>query len=224
MRSHRLFYLLLGATGLPQAALAQHWAGPPSAAPPARSAPAVPGPSPTHDPAASERRLQDSVSNWRSEDRDRLRSARTGGGPLVQPRGPLPPVLDQRGVRPPVAGGAARRSEPPLARLGRRDGGGWDPQWRSDRRYDWRDWRRRHRGTFRLGVYVDPYGWAYRPVHVGRRLWPDHYRSGYWIGDPWHYRLPRVGGRYRWIRYWNDALLVDMVTGQVVDVVPSVFW
>jgi len=27
-----------------------------------------------------------------------------------------------------------------------------------------------------------------------------------------------------WVRYWNDAVLVDTWTGQVVDVVHNFFW
>ena len=29
---------------------------------------------------------------------------------------------------------------------------------------------------------------------------------------------------HRWVRYWDDALLVDTWTGQVVDVIHSFFW
>ena len=50
------------------------------------------------------------------------------------------------------------------------------------------------------------------------------YSSRYWIDDPWTYRLPEVYGPYRWIRYYDDALLVDIYTGEVVDVIPNFFW
>ena len=31
-------------------------------------------------------------------------------------------------------------------------------------------------------------------------------------------------GPYRWVRYYNDALLVDIRSGQVVDVEYDIFW
>src|SRR3546814_4031541 len=48
--------------------------------------------------------------------------------------------------------------------------------------------------------------------------------SSYWINDPYNYRLPPAYGPYRWVRYYNDALLVDTYTGEVVDVVYDIFW
>ena len=48
--------------------------------------------------------------------------------------------------------------------------------------------------------------------------------SNYWINDPFYYRLPEVWGPYRWVRYYNDALLVDVRSGQVVDVEYDIFW
>ena len=48
--------------------------------------------------------------------------------------------------------------------------------------------------------------------------------SRYWINDPWQYRLPEVYGPYRWVRYYDDALLVDIYSGEVVDVIYDFFW
>ncbi|WP_409574764.1 RcnB family protein [Sphingopyxis sp. PET50] len=31
-------------------------------------------------------------------------------------------------------------------------------------------------------------------------------------------------GGYRWVRYYNDALLVDTYSGEVVDVIYDFFW
>lgn len=50
------------------------------------------------------------------------------------------------------------------------------------------------------------------------------YSSRYWIDDPWQYRLPDVYGPYRWVRYYDDALLVDVYSGEVVDVIHDFFW
>jgi hypothetical protein len=100
----------------------------------------------------------------------------------------------------------------------------WSGNWRNDRRYDWRDYRNRHRSTFRIGVYFDPFGWNYRRYNVGWRLWPSYYSSRYWINDPYMYRLPYAPPGYRWIRYYDDAVLVDTWTGQVEDVIYNFFW
>lgn len=96
--------------------------------------------------------------------------------------------------------------------------------WRGDRRYDWRRYRDRNRSLFRLGFYYDPFGSSYRRWSAGSYLYPSYYGSRYWLNDPGHYRLPPAYGPYRWVRYWNDALLVNVYTGQVVDVLHNFFW
>jgi Ni/Co efflux regulator RcnB len=100
----------------------------------------------------------------------------------------------------------------------------WSKNWRKDRRYDWWNYRNRYRSLFRLGHYYDPYGWGYRRWSAGFSLWPSYYGSSFWLNDPWMYRLPPVYGPYRWVRYYDDALLVNIYTGQVIDVVYNVFW
>ena len=100
----------------------------------------------------------------------------------------------------------------------------WTNNWRNDRRYDWRNYRDRHRSTFHLGFYYDPFGWGYQPFGIGYRLWPNYYSSNYWINDPYEYRLPYAPPGTRWIRYYNDALLVDVYTGEVVDAIRGFFW
>jgi len=100
----------------------------------------------------------------------------------------------------------------------------WATNWRNNSRYDWHNYRRHHRNHFHLGFYFDPFGWGYQPFQIGWRLWPAYYGSRYWINDPWSYRLPYAPPGYQWVRYWNDALLVDTWTGEVVDVIPNFFW
>ena len=181
----------------------------------------------------------DSVHNWRErgrngentgstiEDRNvRVAPGAGDSGSLVQPRGRLPRVFDpteRRVSRTPMPG-----TEPPAPRTAdtarAQPSSRWRTDWRHDRRYDWRDWRRRHRSHFHLGFYYDPFGWDYFRYGIGWRLWPSYYRSSYWLNDPWQYRLPRAYGPYRWIRYHNDALLVNIYTGNVVDVIYDFFW
>ncbi|MEQ1725135.1 MAG: RcnB family protein [Sphingopyxis sp.] len=101
----------------------------------------------------------------------------------------------------------------------------WDRDWRSDRRYDWHGYRNQYRDRFSLGLYYSPYrNWNYRRISIGFSLWPLFYSDRYWINDPWEYRLPDAYGPYRWVRYYDDALLVDVRTGEVVDVIDNFFW
>lgn len=100
----------------------------------------------------------------------------------------------------------------------------WTGDWRRDNRYDWHNYRSRYGSLFRLGRYYDPYGYNYRRFSIGFNLWPSYYGSSFWLDDPWQYRLPPAYGPYRWIRYYDDALLVNIYTGQVVDVIHNVFW
>jgi len=100
----------------------------------------------------------------------------------------------------------------------------WDAsRWRNDRRYDWRDWRDSHRDLFRRHYYA-PRGYHYRSVYAGFFLEPFFYGSSYWLDDPFDYRLPAVEWPLRWVHYYNDALLVDVTTGEVVDVIPNFFF
>ena len=100
----------------------------------------------------------------------------------------------------------------------------WSQHWRNDGRYDWRRYRDRHRSIFRIGFYYDPFGWNYRRFGIGSYMYPAYFGSRYWINDPWQYRLPPAYGPYRWVRYHNDALLIDTWTGEVVDVIYGFFW
>lgn len=100
----------------------------------------------------------------------------------------------------------------------------WSRNWQQNHRYDWRSYRDQHRSIFRIGFYYDPYGYQYRRWQVGWTMWPSYYQQSNWLDDPWMYRLPPVYGPYRWVRYWDDALLVNTYTGQVVDVLYDFFW
>jgi hypothetical protein len=147
-------------------------------------------------------------------------------GQLRQHDRALPNVLR---TRTPVISQVPREgTQPPLRQVVTRHGTHWSTEWRkdwrNDHRYDWRDWRNRHRSIFRLGFYYDPFGWNYRPYSIGWRLWPSYYSSRFWINDPWYYRLPYAPPGTRWIRYYNDAILVDTFTGEVVDVLYNFFW
>lgn len=107
-----------------------------------------------------------------------------------------------------------------------RPGQRWNRDWRNDRRYDWQGWRGSNRYTYRLPRYYPPrgYNYGYQRFGIGITLGSILFAQNYWINDPWDYRLPPAYGPYRWVRYYNDALLVDIDTGEVVDVIYDIFW
>jgi len=106
------------------------------------------------------------------------------------------------------------------------NGGNWSNNWRRDNRYDWRQYRNYNRDLYRLPRYYAPYGWnyGYRRFSIGVTLNSFLFSQNYWIDDPLYYRLPPAYGPYRWVRYYDDALLVNIYTGDVVDVVYDIFW
>jgi hypothetical protein len=102
----------------------------------------------------------------------------------------------------------------------------WDSGWRQDRRYDWNSYRSRYGDRYRLGTYYAPRGWGYgyQRFSIGFFLNSLLYSNNYWLDDPYSYRLPPAYGTLRWVRYYDDALLVDIRDGYVVDVIHDFFW
>jgi hypothetical protein len=101
----------------------------------------------------------------------------------------------------------------------------WNRSWRNDNRYDWQRYRYANRNIFRPGRYYSPYNnYGYSRFSIGLRLGSGYYSNRYWINDPWAYRLPPAYAGTRWIRYYNDVLLVDMYSGEVIDVIYDFFW
>jgi hypothetical protein len=117
----------------------------------------------------------------------------------------------------------------PDARWGGRPGyggGNWNRDWRSDRRYDWHSYRNYNRRLFTLPRYYAPYGWnyGYRRFSIGIYLDSLLFSRDYWISDPYQYRLPPAYPPYHWVRYYNDALLIDERSGYVVDAMYDFFY
>ncbi len=102
----------------------------------------------------------------------------------------------------------------------------WSRDWRRDQRYDWQRYRYSNRSLFQGNRYDAPYGWnyGYRRFSIGFNLSYLLYDQQYWIDDPYSYRLPPVYGPYRWVRYYDDVLLVDLRNGEVVDAIYDFFY
>ena len=147
---------------------------------------------------------------------------RPNGGWQGQPGGPG----GQGGYRP--NGGYDRGQPGGGYDRGRPGGGGgdWNRGWRQDQRYNWQGYRDSHRDAYRVGRYRPPsgYGWGYRRFGIGAALDAGFFSQDYWIGNPGYYRLPPAYGPYRWVRYYNDALLVNVYNGQIADEIPDFFY
>jgi len=198
---------------------------------------------PSHGPRVINNNTFAGGHNWRGVQRDQVVERRDqaidenevrSGGPrmitnetLRQQDRALPPVMRPRTRTLVVSDVPRPGTQPPLRVDNHRRNNGyvsWNTDWRRDGRHDWRDWRRRHNSWFHLGFYYDPFGWGYQPYSIGWRMWPSYYNSSFWINDPWQYRLPYAPAGTVWVRYYNDAVLVDTFTGEVLDVVYDFFW
>ncbi|MGD9810809.1 MAG: RcnB family protein [Sphingobium sp.] len=95
---------------------------------------------------------------------------------------------------------------------------------KAEREYakDLRDYRRAHRNVYQRGNWQAPF--RYHRWEVGNRMNRGYYGSRYIINDPWRYRLPRATGHLRWIRHYDDVLLVNLYSGQVITAYHNFFW
>lgn len=77
---------------------------------------------------------------------------------------------------------------------------------------------------FHAGPYRKPLGWHYRLWGLGELVPAVLIAQGYWIDDYRAYDLVRPPFGCVWVRYGNDAILVDRRTGEVLRVVRDVFY
>jgi Ni/Co efflux regulator RcnB len=95
----------------------------------------------------------------------------------------------------------------------------------NDRRFgrdDWRGYRQQNRDLYRGGRWNSPF--AYQGFRPGARIAPNYFGQRYWINDPYRYRLPGVGRHQRWVRHYDDVILVDTRRGRVIDVQRGFYW
>ena len=101
----------------------------------------------------------------------------------------------------------------------------WSHSWRNDSRYDWQRYRYANRNLFRSGGYYAPYrNYRYNRLSIGIILDSLFYSNRYWLSDPYQYRLPPAPYGTQWVRYYDDVVLVDVYTGEVLDVIENFFW
>lgn len=87
---------------------------------------------------------------------------------------------------------------------------------------DWRDYRGRNRAIYARGNWRAPF--RYNRFSAGVRIAPTYWGSRYVISDPWRYRLPPAGRYQRWVRHYDDVLLVDTRRGVVVRAIPGFYF
>lgn len=88
-------------------------------------------------------------------------------------------------------------------------------------RNDWRGYRDGNRALYARGNWRAPF--RYNAFRAGVRIAPTYYGSRYFIADPWRYRLPNPGFNQRWVRHYDDVILVDTRRGIVIDVIRSFY-
>lgn len=160
----------------------------------------------------------------------------TSAAPAPAPRAWQSPAASPQRLAPQAS------QQPFLSSQGRPSGegrqwGGVDRNWggRADGHWDREDHDRRgdanggwsYRGEdherFRVPPYRYPYNWGYRTWRVGERLPYLFLSDGYYI-EFGPYGLPRPPYGYRWVRFGPDVLLVNVYTGEIVDVVYDIFY
>ena len=81
----------------------------------------------------------------------------------------------------------------------------------------WKRWRSRRK-------LPAPRPFRYERFAIGRRLPPAYYGRPYVIVNPGYYRLPPAYGAQRWVRHYDDVLLIDIRTGIVRDIIRGFYW
>jgi Ni/Co efflux regulator RcnB len=109
----------------------------------------------------------------------------------------------------------------------RRDVRGARQEYREDLRDrygrdDWRRYRQSNRALYSRGSWNAPF--RYNSFRPGVRIGAPYYSQRYWINDPYRYHLPRPLGYQRWVRHYNDVLLIDTRRGYVVDVLRGFYF
>ena len=89
-------------------------------------------------------------------------------------------------------------------------------------RNDWRGYRDRNRELYRGGRWQSSN--RYQTFRPGLRIGSGYYQPRYYVNDYGRYHLPRPGYNQRWVRHYNDVLLIDTRRGYVVDVIRNFYW
>ena len=101
------------------------------------------------------------------------------------------------------------------------------PQWQQyGQRFDAQSyqWNRTSYQRYHYRPYVQPYGWYAQRWEYGQILPALFWGRDYWLTDYAGFGLIDPPYGYVWVRYGNDALLVDVESGQILSVEYGVFY
>jgi Ni/Co efflux regulator RcnB len=77
---------------------------------------------------------------------------------------------------------------------------------------------------FHYGSYQRPSGWYYRRWTYGETLPAIFWAQNYWLTSWWMFDLAIPPYGYEWVRYGDDALLINVYNGQILQVDYGVFY
>jgi len=99
------------------------------------------------------------------------------------------------------------------------------PKIKNPPRLDFHMWQRNFSAPrhFHGKPYHRPDGWYYRKWSFGMVLPLFFWSQDYWIADYWDFDLPDPPYGYVWVRYGDDALLVNVRTGFILQVEYDLF-
>jgi Ni/Co efflux regulator RcnB len=100
---------------------------------------------------------------------------------------------------------------------------------RSHAHADWSRMRNYHRNyrasrRFHAPSYRRPSGWYYRRWSWGDMLPSLFWSNQYWINDYGLYDLPPPPPGTVWVRYGDDAILIDRYNGEIIQVAYGIFY
>lgn len=93
---------------------------------------------------------------------------------------------------------------------------------REERRESWQEYRQRNRQLYRAERFNAPF--RYQRFGVGAAINSRYYGDRYYVNNYSRYRLPAPGRYQRYVRHYNDLLLVNTRTGRVVRVYNNLYW
>jgi Ni/Co efflux regulator RcnB len=93
---------------------------------------------------------------------------------------------------------------------------------RQEYREDWQDHRRRNHAAYRAPKFSAPF--RYRGYNPGIRVSVGQYHPRYHLNNYSNFRLPAPGYNMRYVRHYNDLLLVNVRSGYVVRAYRNFYW
>ncbi len=98
--------------------------------------------------------------------------------------------------------------------------------WQRHRNFDRALWERNFRAEhrYRSRAYRRPVGWYYRRWSFGMVLPRPLWTRDNWIGDYGQFGLANPPYGYVWVRYGDDALLVNVDDGRILRVVYGLYY